>query len=163
LVITDRGIKFDRPTIDGAIFDRTATGWELHSLHSDIAKIGTEGIAPKGQLIQIGTGKQAVLFKTTYANQGFVTDYLVMIAETETGLGVVFELTSADKYITVENQKDVTKWEWNSSLEFQPDENNDGYYRIIVTYYGANKNGETPPLQIYTFSDAKYVLSYEKK
>lgn len=160
LVITDRGIKFDRPSIDGAIFDRTVAGWKLHSFHSDITKIGTEGIAPKGQLIQIGSGKQAVLLKTTYANQGFVTDYLVMIAETKNGLGVVFELTSADKYMTVENQKDVIKWEWNSSLEFQPDENNDEYYRIIVTYYGTDENGNTPPLQIYTFSGEKYILPY---
>ncbi len=160
LVITDRGIKFDRPSIDGAIFGRTVAGWKLHSFHSDITKIGTEGIAPKGQLIQIGSGKQAVLLKTTYANQGFVTDYLVMIAETENGLGVVFQLTSADKYMTVENQKDVIKWEWNSSLEFQPDENNDEYYRIIVTYYGTDENGNTPPLQIYTFSGEKYILPY---
>jgi hypothetical protein len=86
-----------------------------------------------------------------------------MIGETENGLGVIFELTSADKYMTVENHKDVTKWEWNSSLEFQPDENNDEYYRIIVTYCGTNENGEIPPLQIYTFSGAKYALSYEKK
>lgn len=162
LVITDRDVNFDRFSIDGAVFDRTVAGWKLHSFHSDIAKIGT-GIAPKGQLIQIGTGKQAILLKTTYAHQGFVTDYLVMIAETENGLGVIFELTSADKYMTVENQKDVTKWEWNSSLEFQPDENNDEYYRIIVTYCGTDENGETPPLQIYSFAGAKYALSYEKK
>jgi hypothetical protein len=163
LVITDRGVKFDRPSIDGAIFDRTAMGWKLHSFHSDIAKIGTEGIAPKGELIKIGTGKQAVLFKTTYANQGFVTDYLVIIAETENGLGVVFKLTSADKYMTVENQKDVTKWEWNSSLEFQPVTSSDEYYQLVVTYYGTDENGNTPPLQVYRFSGTEYSLFYEQK
>jgi hypothetical protein len=163
LVITDRGVKFDRPSIDGAIFDRTATGWKLHSFHSDITKIGSYGIAPNGELIQIGNGKQAVLFKTTYANQGYTTDCLVIIAETENGLGVVFKLTSADKYMTVENQKDVTKWEWNSSLEFQPVTSNDEYYQLVVTYYGTDENGKTHPLQIYRFSGTEYSLFYEKK
>lgn len=163
LVITDRSVKFARPIIDGAIFDRTAMGWQLRSFRSEIAEIGPNGIAPIGELVQIGSGKYAVLLKTTYANQGFVTDSLVIIAETENGLGVVFELTSADKYVTVENQKDVVNWEWNSSLEFQPDKDNTEYYRIIVAYYGKDENGTTPPLQIYTFSGTKYVLSYEKK
>jgi hypothetical protein len=68
------------------------------------------------------------------------------------------------KYTTVDkNHIEVTNWGWNSTLEFHPDENNDKYYQMVITYYGTDENGKTPPLQVYTFSDTKYVLFYEQK
>jgi hypothetical protein len=94
LVITDRSESIAchgcGAYIDGAVFDRTDRGWKLYSFRSGIAEIGSFGSAPKGELIQIGAGKYAVLFKSVYGNQGSETENLALIAETENGFDKIY-------------------------------------------------------------------------
>jgi len=141
--------------IQGAIFERINKEWVLSKINLQTAFIGSFGYVSKGELIKIGDEKYAVLLRSGYGNLGYSNTHTTIIAETKESLGVVFD------YFPNESQD--TEWKFVSELNFYPDENNNDYYKIVITYFGTDKTGNTPPTQIYTFSGTEYVLLDEQK
>jgi hypothetical protein len=163
LIITDKSKRYTcqicGTQIDGAVFDRTTSGWKMHALNLNMKELTPNGLIPKGELIQIGRGRYAALVRGGYSIHGVKRESLVIIAETEQTFGVVFYLfNSIYKYDSFDG-----KWGFATKLEFTPDETNAEYDHIVVNYYGTSQDGTTPPLQVYKFIDTQYVLYYEQK
>jgi hypothetical protein len=138
--------------IEGAVFERTPDGWVMREYNSNIALVGSFGYVSKGELLQIGDQKHAVLLKSGYSNQGFSRGTGTIIAETDNSLNVVFE------YLTSASQNNL--WKYTSELNFSNGDNH--YYRIGISYFGTDDTGKTPATQVYTFSETEYVLDEQK-
>jgi hypothetical protein len=162
---TDSKCSMCGTSIDGAIFERTPTGWKIQALKSNMIELTPSGLIPKGELIQIGRGKYGALLRGTYSIHGIEREKLVIIAETEQTFGIVFQLSDSSlKFYTFDSKNGfVDQWGFTTKLEFRSDEKDTEYYNLALDYYGTNKDGKTPPLQIYKFKDTQYVLSYEEK
>jgi hypothetical protein len=141
--------------IQGAIFQRTSKEWAMIKFNPKIAFIGSFGYVSKGELIHIGDGKYAILLKSGYGNQGYSNTHTTIIAEAEESIGIVLDYFP--------NKSKDTEWKFMSELNFYPDENNGDYYEIVITYFGTDETGKTPPTQIYTFSGKEYVLRDKQK
>lgn len=169
LIITDKSTSYTcqicGTQIDGAVFDRTNSGWKMRVLKLNMIELTPNGLIPKGELIQIGRGKYAALLRGTYSIHGLERESLVIIAETEQAFGIVFHLLgSSDRFYTFDAKQGFKdQWGFTTKLEFQPDEKDTEYYNIVVRYFGTNREGKTQSLQIYRFIDTQYVLYYEEK
>ncbi len=80
-----------------------------------------------------------ISLKSSYGNLGNLTTYAIIIAETESSFGIVFQ------YYPTESKD--TKWKYMAELNFYTDEKNSEYYKIVVAYFGTDKTGKTPPTQ----------------
>jgi hypothetical protein len=136
--------------IQGAVFERTGERWVLSIFNPQIVLLGSFGFVSKGELIRIGDDKHAIVFRSGYGNLGHFFDYVTFIAETENSLGVVFQYDSS--------VSDTDGWKYVAQLDFNPDKTNPDYYKIVLSYFGTDSNGDTPPTQMYVFSRTKYVL-----
>lgn len=135
--------------IQGAIFTRTGKDWVMTKFNPEVGLLGSFGYVSKGELIRIGDEKYGIMLRAGYANQGYANSYAKIIAETENSIGFVFG------YRLTESQD--TTWKYTSELDFYPDEKNKDYYKIVVSYFGTDRTGKTPPVQVYTFSGTEFV------
>jgi len=141
--------------IEGAVFERRPDGWVMREYNSNIALLGSFGYVSKGELLQIGDQKHAILLKSGYGNLGYSNSSATIIAETNNSLNVVFQ------YYPTESQDSA--WKYMSELNFYRNERDNYYYKMVITYFGTDKTGKTPPAQTYTFSGTEYVLLDEQK
>jgi len=95
------------------------------------------------------------LLKSGYGNQGSSNTTATIIAETNNSLNVVFQ------YYPTASQDNA--WKYMSDLNFYRNENDNYYYKMVITYFGTAQTGKTLPTQTYTFSGTEYVLLDRQK
>lgn len=157
LVVTDRSqCRGCVNYIDGASFSRNYSGWNLRLLRSNMLTIESMGLAPKGEIIEIGTERYAIQFKWLYSSTGSSVEHLVII--TEDSFDIILDIISrGERLISPEKMTG-----WNSNLYFQKTSEKIKYYDLIVTYYGDSNGNDMPYQEFYTFSDGKYILAWKK-
>ena len=157
LVVTDRSqCRGCDNYIDGASFIRNYSGWNLRLLRSNMLTIPSKGLAPKGEIVEIGTERYAIQFKWLYSSTGNSVEHLVIIAEDS--FDIVLDIISRGERLISPDKMEG----WNSSLYFQKISGEVGYYDLIVTYYGDSNGNDMPYQEFYTFSDGKYILAWKK-
>lgn len=162
LVITDGAFDsshVSQADIAGAVFYRIDSRWRLNVFQPHIISLGSFGYVPKGELIQIGPERYAVLLRSGWAGQGYQGEYATILAETEDTLRVVFHLRVNESQDVFDKGGSATMaWGYASNLEFVAGENPD-YYDLVITQYGINPEGKNfKTVKAYTFSNMEYVL-----
>ena len=157
LVVTDRSqCRGCGNYIDGASFSRNYSGWNLRLLRSNMLTIASKGLAPRGEIIEIGTERYAIQFKWLYSSTGSSVEHLVII--TEDSFDIILDIISRGERLISPDKMTG----WNSNLYFQKTSEKIKYYDLIVTYYGDSNGNDMPYEEFYKFLDGKYTLTYKK-
>lgn len=150
------------PIVGVSVFKQNKNKWTIENKINYIQKIGTWGIAPKPEFIEIGKDNYALTFESGYSGMGFTTSTMDIIAKVNNQYKVIHnqESTYEDNSGICGDQLREPCYSYNAELSLT--KNNQSFYPITFTYTGTKLNDKNKiisanKIQKYIFSKDKYI------